>query len=110
MATSQSMGKFYENIKFSGRFFDHKLKCCMESDGKSVGGNRLSFQFQMMPSKSRLSFSVIEIIAPKDKLLFDKNIKNGIPLALRNQKTTGLEELQFCWKLFGMCISNSEYA
>ena len=64
----------------------------VEFDEKFLVGNRLSFR--MIPSKSRLSFSNIEIIALNGKLLFDKNTKKG----------------NFCWKLFGMCISNSKYA
>ena len=75
--TSQNVGKFYENVNFLGQFCTQKLERNMESDEKSSVGNRLSFQ--MMPSKSRLSFSVIEIILVKDKLLFDKNTKNGYP-------------------------------
>ena len=75
--TSQSVGKFYENVNFLGQFCAQKLESSMESDEKLLVGNRLSFR--MMPSKSQLSFSVIEIIALKDKLLFDKNIKNGNP-------------------------------
>ena len=70
--TSQSVVKFYENVNFLGQFCSQKWKCSMESDEKSLVGNRLSFR--MMPSKSRLSFSVIEIIALKDKLLFNKNL------------------------------------
>ena len=75
--TSQSVGKFYENVNFLDQFRSQKLERSMESDENSYVGNRLSFR--MMPSKSRLSFSVIEIIALKDKLLFNKNIKIGNP-------------------------------
>ena len=75
--TSQSVGKFYENVNFLDQFFTQKLERSLESDEKSLVGNRLSFR--MMPSKSQLSFSVIEIIALKDKLLFNKNIKIGNP-------------------------------
>ena len=75
--TSQSVGKFYENVNFLGQFYTQKLERSMESDEKSLEGNRLSFR--MMSSKSRLSFSVIDIIALKDKLLFDKNFKSGNP-------------------------------
>ena len=75
--TSQSVGKFYENVNFLDQFFTQKLERSLESDEKSLVGNCLSFR--MMPSKSQLSFSVIEIIALKDKLLFNKNIKIGNP-------------------------------
>ena len=51
----------------------------MTSDEKLLVENRLTLSFPMMPFKSRLSFSVIEIIALEDTLLFDKNIKSGNP-------------------------------
>ena len=70
-----SVGKFYENVNFLDQFCTQKLKRSMESDEKSSVRNSLSFR--MMPSKIRLSFFIIEIIAFKDKLLFDKNIKIG---------------------------------
>ena len=71
--TSQSVGIFYETVNFLDQFFTQKLERSIESDEKSLVGNRLSFR--MMPYIFRLSFSVMEIIALKDKLLFDKNIK-----------------------------------
>ena len=77
--TSQSVRKFYESIKFLGQFCTQKLERNMTSDEKLLVENRLTLSFPMMPFKSRLSFSVIEIIALEDTLLFDKNIKSGNP-------------------------------
>ena len=70
-----------------------KLERSMESDEKSLVENRLSFW--MLPSKNRLSFSVIDKIALKDKLLFDKNTKNSNPLLWGTRKYSGLKSSSF---------------
>ena len=71
--TSQSVGKFYENVNFLDQFCTQKLERRMESDEKIVGGE--SFELSNNAVQKSIIFFVIEIIALKDKLLFNKNIK-----------------------------------
>ena len=60
----------------------------MKSDETSSVGNCLSFR--IMPSKIRLSFSVIEIIELKDiKLLSAENDKCGDPYSFKGP--------EICW-------------
>ena len=58
---------------FSGQFYGLKSASELKSDDTLVTYNRLGFP--KMPFKSRLSFSIIEIIALKDKRFTAKMTK-----------------------------------
>ena len=60
---------------FLGPFYGLKLSIELKIDDIMQKGNRLGFP--KMPSKSRLSFFIIKIIARKDKRFSAKYDKNG---------------------------------
>ena len=88
---------FFKNDKFLGEFFGQNSAFNLKIDDILLIGIFLSFPEH--PSKSRLSLSIIEIIALKDKQYCPKTTKMVIELELKP------EEFYF-WRVSNIFITN----